>query len=255
MIDVHAHILPGIDDGADCIETSVEMARIAKNDGINKIVATAHYAAGSFETNLNGVIEKTNELNKVLFEKKIDVEILPGQEVFLDNNILKFLRSGEIGTLANTRYMLVELPMDYMPEYALDMVYELNLLGIKTVIAHPERYRYIIRQPSNINQFIDEGCFFQINSSSLTGLFGKEVKKTAEKLVKNNICSLLGSDAHTTNHRSPKLKEAFDNIHRINRECEENLKNNAELLTLNKDINQTAERIKEIKSFFDFIHK
>lgn len=255
MIDVHVHLLPEVDDGADCIETSVAMARIAQNDGINKIIATAHYAAGVFETNFNGVVEKTNELNKVLFEKKIDVEVLPGQEVFLDNNILKFLRNGEIGTLANTRYMLVELPMDYMPEYALDMAYELHLLGIKTIIAHPERYRYIIKQPSNINQFIEEGCFFQINSSSLTGLLGKEVKKTAEILIKNNICSLLGSDAHTTNYRSPKLKEAFYNIRRINSKCEENMKENAELLIKREDLIQKAEKIKENKSLFYYFHK
>lgn len=255
MIDVHAHILPAIDDGADIMETSVEMAKVAENDGINKIIATAHYASGSFEVNFEGVVEKTNELNKILYEKKVDVEILPGQEVFLDNNILKLVKNKEIGTIANTRYMLVELPMDYIPEYALDMVYELNLLGIKTIIAHPERYKYIIKQPSNINQFIDEGCFFQINSSSVTGLFGKEVKKTAEILIKHNICSLLGSDAHTANHRSPKLKEAFYNIRRINSKCEENMKGNAELLIRRKDLIQTAERIKENKSFFYYFYK
>jgi protein-tyrosine phosphatase len=255
MIDIHAHILPGIDDGADTIETSLEMLKIAEEDGIKRIIATPHYYTGHFETDYKEVVKLVKDLTITAQENNINIEILPGQEVFLDNNTINQYKSEIISTINNSKYMLVELPFNEIPSYTFDMIYELRVQGITPIVAHPERYSYIVNKPSTINQFIDEGCLFQITSGSIMGMFGKSVQKTAETLITHRICHFVASDAHTINKRCPKVKKSFDTISVLDKELFDMLTNNVECCLKNTDIKQGLQKIKARTSIFDIFKK
>jgi protein-tyrosine phosphatase len=248
-------VLPGIDDGAKDIEKSLEMLRIASSDGIKKIVATPHFYRGYYENNYEDVCKLVEEINAKSKEKGIDVEIFPGQEILLDNHTLESFKEGIIRGINGTKYMLVELPMETMPKNALDIIYELKVQGVKPIIAHPERYEYIIEKPVLINDFIDEKCLFQINSGSLEGLFGTKVKKTAETLIFYGICQFVASDAHSTNRRSPKVKEALNLVSITNSDLKEKIIENASRLLKGEDIKFVSEKIKEKKSIFSFFKR
>lgn len=206
MIDIHCHVLPSIDDGAEDIETSLEMLRIAERDGIKKIIATPHFYRNYYEVPYEEVIKRTEELNKIAVEEGINVKIFPGQEVFLDKYTIQNYKEGIIGGLNNSKYMLLELPFDELPKYAVDTIYELKVLGVIPIIAHPERYEYVIKNPEVLNGLIEEGCLFQINAGSVKGIFGKKVQKTSKLLIENGVCDFLATDAHTIGRRCPELK-------------------------------------------------
>ncbi|QCX34368.1 exopolysaccharide biosynthesis protein [Caloramator sp. E03] len=255
MIDVHCHIIPNIDDGSDSIETSLEMLKIASKDGIKKIIATPHFYPDIFENNPETILNSVENLNNISKELGIDIEVLCGQEVFLNRNLLKQYKDNKILTLNKSRYMLIELPMDSMPDYTFDIIYELALLGIVPIIAHPERYRYIINKPCFINNFIKEGCLIQINSSSITGLFGRHVKKTAIKLIKHNICHFIASDAHSNNIRIPALKKSLEVAQKYNNEIVLNITQNGNNLLKDETIEHNSEILSENKRIFWFKKK
>lgn len=251
MIDMHCHILPGIDDGAKDMAAALAMADIAQKDGISTIITTPHFWYGNYENSFEEVSEKVEELNLILKSKQINVHLLTGQEVFFDKHTLELYRSGEIKGLNRSRYILLELPMDRMPENVFESIYELQLLGREIIIAHPERYMYIINKPSFINSFIEEGCLFQINAGSITGKLGSSIKRTAGVLMQHNICNFLASDAHTTGSRRPVLSEAYG---LINENLKAKLTYNCNKLLENTEIEKCKEKIKD-RSFFSFFYK
>lgn len=256
MIDIHCHILPGIDDGAKDMDTSIEMLKIAEEDGIKKIIATPHFYRGHYENKYQDVVKKVEELNIVAMKNGIEVEILPGQEIFLDKYTLQYYKEGIIKGLNNTEYMLLELSPLEFPLYALDVIYELKLYGIKPIIAHPERYLYVNRDISILNELIEEQCFFQINAGSVRGIFGKKTQNTAIGLIKNNICDLVASDAHSTGGRRPKIKESLMEIQKQNKQNYEKIISNFTALSKGDEIFYTNRKIKENKSFLSkFIRK
>lgn len=213
MIDLHCHILPGIDDGAENFEQALEMARIAQQDGIKTILATPHYIRGSIENNTKvNVINCTGELNAVLSQHKIDVLILPGCEVFLTPELPDLVATDEIITLNNSRYVLIELPMNSIPPYTEQVLYELQLAGKVPIIAHPERNREVQTKPEILLPYIARGIHLQVNTGSCLGLFGKHAEKTAWKLIHSGIVGMISSDAHTTHKRSPKLSYVYKQI-------------------------------------------
>lgn len=252
MIDIHNHILPGIDDGAQTLEDFLNMINIAKEDGITQIIATPHFYRGRYENNYDDIVKL---LKRVDMEKKklgTDVEIIPGQEVFLDNYTLEAFKEGAIKGINDTRYMLIELPMNRMDKNIFNLLYELRILGIVPIIAHPERYMYIIEKPTMINEFIQENCLFQINSGSITGIFGKEIKKVAEILIKNGIANFIASDSHSTNRRRPNMKKPLELVSSMNRDIIMQILDNPEKLLNNQEIKQSANKLKEKKKIFAF---
>ncbi|MDW8802590.1 exopolysaccharide biosynthesis protein [Clostridium sp. A1-XYC3] len=255
MIDIHSHILPGIDDGAKTLDDTIEMLKIARNNGIKKIIATPHFYRGYYENKFEDICKLTEEISGKVKEQGLDIEIIFGQEIFLDNHTLDHYKEGIIKGINNTKYMLIEFPMQDMPKNALDTMYELRLQGIVPVVAHPERYSYIIEKPSVINNFIEEGCLFQINSGSIEGHFGKRVQKTSEILISHGICHFIGSDAHSVNRRSPKIKNALDIAGKLSNGMDKSVMENVELLLNNEEIKKKPEKIKEKKSIFDFLKR
>jgi protein-tyrosine phosphatase len=213
MIDLHTHILPGLDDGSSDIDESLAMAQVAYEDGIHTIVATPHVLPGAFNNDKNKILSAVAGLNQTLKEQDIAVDILPGAEYYLESDLPLKLSQGELLTINdNGRYLLVELPSAFIPEYTLQILYEIQLQGVTPIIAHPERNAGFIRRPTTLQELISRGVLAQATSASITGLFGKRVKQTAYSFLKQGLVHLVSSDAHSANGRAPLLSQARKEI-------------------------------------------
>lgn len=245
MVDIHSHILAEIDDGSKDMEMTINMLKKAEKSGTTDIIATPHFMRGRFEVEHNEVLKKVEELKEISRENNIDINIYAGQEIYYNKNMLEYYNDNMIGTINNTKYMLIELPMlEFNIDEVINTIYELQIRGITPIIAHPERYKPFIKKPSMINTFIKEGMLFQVNAGSITGAFGKDVKKTATKYLENNIYSFIGSDAHRDIGRDTDIKEALD-ILEISQRKE--FIDNGKLMLENEDIKFKGTLVKEKK--------
>lgn len=238
MVDLHTHILAEIDDGAQSMEMSLEMARIAYMMGTRHIIATPHYIPGQYETSYIRVKDKVKELNERLREKQIEVVIYPGQEVKLVPNITQHLWEKKIGTLNQSQYMLIELPQ-VMNE---GLWYELDLLiavGIKPVIAHIERNTLKRKNRWILNELVKRGCYFQITVGSICGNSGYKMKRWCHKLLKMRYAHVLASDMHHTVIRGPELKRGYHIME--SRRLAAYMKRNAEQILRSKKIHDLEE--------------
>jgi protein-tyrosine phosphatase len=207
-IDIHSHVIPGIDDGARNEAIALEMLAIAKKSGTGHIIATPHYVYGNTRYGFATIIEKCNSLNRLAASAGIDITVYPGCEVFITPELIELYEQGLIGTLADSCYMLVEFPMMSIPPYTDNVLYKLQLKGVIPIIAHPERYTEIQRQPDILESFIDRGILAQVNSGSITGIYGRESKKTAMRLIKEGLVQFAASDAHSASGRNPDMSKA-----------------------------------------------
>ncbi|KHE70099.1 tyrosine-protein phosphatase, partial [Halobacillus sp. BBL2006] len=140
MIDLHSHILPGVDDGAQSLEDSIEMARAAVEDGITAIVATPHHKTTRFDNYKSDIISKVKDLNEALADRDIPLKVLPGQETRIYGEFVEGLQNGEMLTInEHTNYVLVEFPHERVPRFAKQLLYDLQMAGYRPIIVHPER--------------------------------------------------------------------------------------------------------------------
>ena len=207
MIDIHCHILPGVDDGAKSIEESLAMLRKASAAGIEVVVATPHYIRGSYELDSLERQQITADLQKAADENGIDIQVKPGVEYYLTAQILEdFHRLKEFTINNNGKYILVELPMRDIPPSMDELFLNMVANGITPILAHPERNARICRNPNILFTFLMKGCLAQINIGSILGYFGKESKRTARTLLTHKLAHIVASDMHTPN--SPTLDQA-----------------------------------------------
>ena len=212
MIDIHSHIIYGIDDGAKDIEESISIIKKMEKAGYSTIIATPHYIENSYYAADNKLKkERLEEIQKRLAEENINVKLYLGNEIFIQEDIIKKIIKGEIYTLNNSKYMLIELPLNERLNYALDILYELIATGAKVVLAHPERYAIFKRNPEEVKDFLDIGVLLQGNIDALSGKYGKEAKRLFEKYLRERKYFALASDVHTSKSnfydRVPELKE------------------------------------------------
>lgn len=256
MIDIHSHIIPGIDDGSKNIDITIEMLKNAANDGISSIVATPHFCFDYGKATITEVKQYVEKLNLLVQKENINIKIFSGQEVYFYEGMIADYKNGITGTINDSRYMLIEFPMDKFPENAFDVLYELKIKNIVPIIAHVERYRYIVDDPSFINRMIDEEYLFQLNAGSIEGKFGSSIQKTAEMLLENGIYSFIGSDAHGVGRRCTGLKTALDICKDIDENSVEIFLVNSEKLLDNKEIEFTGRKIeKKKKGLFSFFRR
>lgn len=256
MVDLHSHVITGVDDGAKSEEMAIEMLKLAEASGTKKLICTPHYFRGRFIKTFAEVEEGLERLKKLAIENNIGLELYCGQEVYLTDYLLEDFNSGRIATINGSRYMLIEINMNEIPKRATDIIYELKLKGIVPIIAHPERYIPFIEKPELINDFIEEGCLFQLNAGSITGAFGKLVKKTAELFLENEIYSFLGSDGHFHDKRNTDIRKAIEIIEKIDNSLIEYFRENGEAVILNNEVFFEGENI-EVKKrgLFGFLRK
>ncbi|MDN5276161.1 MAG: protein-tyrosine phosphatase [Clostridiales bacterium] len=212
MLDLHCHILPEVDDGAGSIGEALSMAAVAVKEGIDAVVATPHCLdAKNIDAFVRGIERQRQQLQSVLDAQQMDLDIFLGAEVFMDPS---FIKAGGLErlTINATPYILVELPMGEVPLYAEDFIYRLRLMGFIPIIAHPERNLAIMRDPNMLYRLVDLGCLCQINTGSITGLFGKQVKRCARILLTHGMGHVLGTDAHSDGTRGPYMKRAVEQL-------------------------------------------
>ncbi|RUS45280.1 tyrosine-protein phosphatase [Cohnella sp. AR92] len=209
MIDIHSHLLPGIDDGSSGMEESLEMARAAAGQGITKIIATPHHRNGRYMNAAAGVREAVLQLNDRLKQEGIPLEVLAGQEIHHTRHLLEDWEKGQLLTLADTRYILIELSAGFEFARLTDLIHELKLLKLIPVIAHPERYPELIRHPDGFAELTELGALGQVTSHSLLGRFGNAIRRAAFRMCREGTIHLLASDAHDPHRRGFDLKEAY----------------------------------------------
>jgi len=197
MIDIHSHILYGIDDGAKNIEESVAILKKMSKLGFTNVVATPHYIENTeYVADNKKKKELLYELRNRLNEEKITIEIFLGNEVFVEDNIIKKIINREIYTINNTNYILIELPLLEKYEYSLDIIYELRRRGVEVILAHPERYIPFQKDLKLIDRYLELGVLFQGNITSFSGRYGKNSQKLFIKLLKAKKYFVLASDIH-----------------------------------------------------------
>jgi protein-tyrosine phosphatase len=211
MIDLHCHILPGIDDGPGHLDESVEMCRIAASDGIRTVVATPHFNPGVYESDEANVSERLSALREKVREEGLPIEILRAADNALTPELLGHLGTRKHLTInQNGRYVLIEFP-----HLAVVHNYERVFLtmmerGIIPIITHPERNPYFRKNPSELYSIVSMGAVIQITAMSITGGFGSEVQEFSLFLLRKNIAHIIATDAHSRDFRPPLLSVAVD---------------------------------------------
>lgn len=210
MIDLHCHILPGLDDGARTLEESVEMAKIAEEDGIERIVATPHLFRGDFMVEDLGVIEgKMKGLRNALEAENVQVELVSGAEVHIAHNLMEEIRKNRALLVINRgSYMFVEFPSQHVFSGVKELFFELMSEGVTPIIAHPERNSVFVRNASFLVELIQTGALAQANSGSLSGVYGREAEQAAFHFLEMNLIHFIGSDGHNAGALAPRLLEA-----------------------------------------------
>ncbi|MFZ3100862.1 MAG: CpsB/CapC family capsule biosynthesis tyrosine phosphatase [Desulfitobacteriaceae bacterium] len=197
MIDIHSHILPGLDDGSKSVEDTLGIVRQLRKAGFETLLATPHVLEGTDFLHPEEILSATEQVRQAVTEAGIPVEILPGAENYIFPDLAKWVRAGKLLTLGNTgKYILVELPMLEIPYYTEQVFFELQVLGITPVLAHPERNRGLAEEPERILEWAKKGILFQLNLRSLSGHYGSQARQLAEIMLNSDLSHVIGSDAH-----------------------------------------------------------
>lgn len=212
MIDIHTHIVYGVDDGARDFEETKEMIKMAMADGTRKMVATSHFEREAFNYSMEDYFNCVDEINKWCQEEGLDFEVLTGNELFLEPNNLKLLSASKCLSINSTKYLLVELS-NYIKIEKLDEMLDLiENMGYKIIIAHTERVKWVLEDFDIIKKWYNKGYKIQINATSLLRKDYKENYKSAHRLLKNGYVHVIASDGHRKDRRKPNLKKAYDYV-------------------------------------------
>lgn len=214
MIDLHCHILPGVDDGAASEEESCIMAQMAVDSGVTLAVATPHCdpRCGFDNFLTDSLKERFYRLEDTLKEMGIPLSIQTGMEVFVTPETPRHLREGRLLPLGRSHYLLTEFAFDGSAAFAQRMLEELQDQGVRPVVAHPERYRFIQQDPERLFRWLDQGFVLQLNKGSFFGRFGRAAARTAHWCLQEGCIHLIGSDAHSPYQRTPRLSEIHEYI-------------------------------------------
>ena len=215
MIDIHSHIIPNVDDGARSVEETFNILKEAQEAGFTDVILTSHFLLNYYETNAQELIFWKEKLQEVLKKQGTKINLHSGMEIYITNQMEELLENKKILTLANSRYMLIELPLATNVKYFDYVVYYLEAKGIKPIIAHPERYKRVQKDPDIVEEYIEKGCLIQCNYGSIVNLYGREAEKTIKTLLKKNQVHFLGSDVHRENGTYLIILDAIKKIRKI----------------------------------------
>lgn len=210
MIDLHCHILPGVDDGAASLQESLSMAEQAIAQGITHLLCTPHHNNGRYENEKSSVIAAVHHLQNALDERNLPLTLLEGQEVRVTGELITAIEKDHLlFTDITDTYLLLEFPTQDVPAFSESLFFELRTLGKVPVIVHPERNAIFREDPNRLIPFLEMGCLSQLTAPSIVGVFGKRIQKTAHEMVTHNLVQMVASDAHGVAKRQFYLKEAY----------------------------------------------
>jgi protein-tyrosine phosphatase len=209
MIDIHAHILPALDDGPQDIQDSIEICKSAYKNGIKTIVATPHI--GRYDNNRNKIINSLERLKQKLSQEQIEITLYHGADILFNEYLPRQIRENSIVTInGNGRYFLLEFPQDYIAANAKEIIFQILTLGVTPIITHPERNKAIKKNPKLLFEFICQGALSQLTAASLLGGFGRSVEILSHKILINNLVHVIATDVHSLQGRSLDLKMAVE---------------------------------------------
>ena len=209
MIDIHCHIIPGVDDGPDSFDEALEMAEIAEKDGINTIVATPHHIEGLYQISPLNLLEKLKTFNERLATNNIKIQILMGSDLHISYEFIAKIETNNLLTINDTKYVLIELPTHFLPIKIRGLLKSMINNSWIPIISHPERNYLFQRSPNILFDFISDGSLAQVTAMSITGEFGYEVKKMAKKMIAHNLVHIIATDAHSKDFRPPVLSKGL----------------------------------------------
>lgn len=215
MIDFHTHIIPQIDDGSRNVKETFTLLREAEIAGFDRIISTSHYLSGQYEKNELERKELLTAISRIAKKSGINIELYLGSEIYIDNNIVDFLQEGRASSINGTRYVLIELSLQHKPLELKETIYKLLEKKYKPILAHPERYEYVQKDIMYLKELSDMGVLFQSNFASFIGRYGNSAKKTAKKLLENDMVQFLGSDAHRKDSIYPSIPKCIKEIKKI----------------------------------------
>ncbi|QKY70316.1 tyrosine-protein phosphatase [Lentibacillus sp. CBA3610] len=197
MIDIHCHILPGLDDGPKLLKKTIAMAKKAADQGIDTIIATPHHNNGKYINERQDILGATDFVNAQIQQHGIPVDIVPGQEIHLYEDIAGDLKRGLLLPLnQSSKYVLIELPETHLPPYTHRLIFDLQRDGYIPVLAHPERNASIAENPNILYDLVKNGAAVQADAASVIGTNGKKVKKLTQQLLDANMVHIIASNAH-----------------------------------------------------------
>jgi protein-tyrosine phosphatase len=214
LIDLHCHILPGIDDGAKSPEISLEMARIAVADGITTIVCTPHILPGVYNNSGPGIKAAVAQLSEIIARADVPLRLVAGADIHVAPDLGDQLRAGRALTINNSRYLLLEPPHHVLPPRLTDHIFGLQAAGFQPILTHPERLSWIDSHYRLIKRLVYNGTLMQLTAGSLMGRFGRRPNYWADRMLDEGLCHVLASDAHNTEQRAPRLSDARDLVAR-----------------------------------------
>jgi len=245
MIDLHCHILPGIDDGPKTLNESLEMARIFVQSGYSHVVATPHAVPGTtWMPAPEKVRKRLDQLNRAIAKEGINLKVLPGMEIALDPNIAGLLDQGKVQSLAGTSYVLIEPPFQQLPLGWEHAIFDVLSKGFAVLLAHPERCAQLAAKPQLCDRLIESGVYLQVNWDSFLGHHGRTTQKMAIYLASKGYVHCLATDSHDAKSRNARqtqpAAEAVEpligrqNLHIISRENPMRVLRNDPLVSMDK---------------------
>jgi protein-tyrosine phosphatase len=220
MIDLHCHLLPGIDDGPKTLDVSIEMARIASKDGISQVFCTPHIYPGLYENNAADIQIRVAALQEEIRQRGISLALNFGADTHLVPGLLSQIKAKFVPTLGGSRYLLLEPSHHVRPLRFKESVFELIAAGIVPIITHPERLTWVEDHYDDFLDLTRSGAWLQLTGGALLGSFGRRAQNVSERLLGEGWVAVIASDAHTTARRAPRLAEAVDRAAQLVGEAE-----------------------------------
>ncbi len=209
MVDLHIHILPGMDDGAETMEDALEMARISVESGVDTVAASSHGNFDGYEPEelFEQYEEKFQAFRAKLSEEKIPLQVCRGMEWLVDDRLLDYIRKRRLPTINGGGYLLVEFYFDSSRRYVMSALDKLSEAGYRLILAHPERYDFARKSPESLIDLYRQEIILQVNKGSLLGEFGRRAFRAADYMLAKGLAGIVASDAHDPVLRSPDLEE------------------------------------------------
>ena len=212
FMDIHSHILPGLDDGAKDLEETRDMLQIAYQEGVRRIIATPHFFSPQKSVPLEKIMETVAYIREKLKEWELPIELYPGNEIYYQSETVKLLEEGRICTMVGSRYVLVEFYPLVDFSYIREGLWRLLSLGYYPILAHAERYDCLFAKKERLEELTKQGIAIQVNASSFLGGRFQERTKRSGYLLKKGLVDFISTDAHSAGHRSPRIRECYNFI-------------------------------------------
>lgn len=215
MIDIHTHLIPNVDDGSKSVEDTFSIFDEAEKAGFTDVILTSHYLTDYYEPKTEEIVFWKDKLQEVLEKSDRKLKLHSGMEIYISEQLDKLIKENKLLMLANSKYILIELPMSTNIKYLDHIMYLLESIGLKFILAHPERYKNVQENPSLVEEYIKKGCLIQCNYGSILGQYGREAKSAIKYLLKKDLVHFIASDCHKKNGIYLQIPKALKKIEKI----------------------------------------